>query len=79
MDSDLNTPNARPAVRPAKTARAQQHRQRSPLRTRRANTTMRVIDRAAIAFALVPEARQTYPAEDDCTTRAAAHGTCPGF
>ena len=72
MNIDLSMPNVEPTVLPAMTARARQHRQRAPLRICRINGPMRSIDRTSIDFELVPEARQTYPAEDDRTTRAVA-------
>jgi hypothetical protein len=69
MDIDLNTPNAeRPALPAITTPTREQNRRRSPLAL--CHTARRIgrADCASSFFELVPEARQTYPTEDDRTT-----------
>jgi hypothetical protein len=65
MDIDLNNPNTE---RPAITAPTRkQKRWRSPLTICHAARPIGRADCASSSFELVPEARQTYPTEDDRT------------
>jgi hypothetical protein len=69
MDIDLNTPNAERPALPAITTPTREHnRRRSPLALCHTARPIWCADCASSSFELVPEARQTYPAEDDRTT-----------
>ena len=67
MDIDLNTPNAEWPALPAITTTREQNR-RSPLAPCHTARPIGRADCASSSFELVPEARQTYPTEDDRTT-----------
>jgi hypothetical protein len=77
MDIDLNTPNAERTALPAIVAapKRTQNRRRRPLSICHSSRPTGSADRALTAFAPVPEARQTYPAEDDCATHCAGAGS----
>jgi hypothetical protein len=66
MDIDLNTPNAERIALPAIVAAPHRNRNRRqrPLSICHSSKPIGSADRASTAFAPVPEARQTYPAED---------------
>jgi hypothetical protein len=71
MDIDLNTPNTERPAAPAITAPTRkQSRGRSPLATCHTAKPIGRADCASAVFTLVPEARQTYPTEDDRTACA---------
>jgi hypothetical protein len=68
MDIDLNNPNAERSALPAITAPTRkQNRRRAQLATRHTARPIGRADCASSSFELVPEARQTYPTEDDRT------------
>ena len=68
MEIDLNTPNAERPAPPAITAPVRkQIRRRSPLAACHAARPIGRAECASTFFTLVPEARQTYPTEDDRT------------
>ena len=71
MDIDLDTPNAERPAPPAITALVRkQNRRRSPLAVCHTARPIGRADCASTFFTLVPEARQTYPTEDDRTSCA---------
>ena len=71
MDIDLNNPNAERPALPAITAPTRkQNRRRSPLAICHTARPIGRADCASSSFELVPEARQTYPTEDDHTACA---------
>jgi hypothetical protein len=67
MDTDLNTPNADRTVLPAMVPAPKRirNRRRRPFSICHSSKPIGSAGRASTAFAPVPEARQTYPAEDD--------------
>jgi hypothetical protein len=68
MDTDLNTSNAeRTALLALVTAPKRiRNRRRRPLAICHSSKPTGSAGHASTSFAPVPEARQTYPAEDDC-------------
>jgi hypothetical protein len=74
MDIDLNPPNAERPIPPATPLLQNRHRQRTASPIARMTRPTRSIDRTSIAFGFVQEARQIYPAEDDCSIGAVARG-----
>lgn len=74
MDIDLDPLNTERPAPPTVAPTRRRHRQRSASPTTRKTKAMRLSDRALIAFCLVQEARQIYPAEDDCPIGAATCG-----
>jgi hypothetical protein len=68
MSIDLNNPNAERPAPPTITAPTRkQNRRRSPLAICHTARPIGRADCASSSFELVPEARQTYPTEDDRT------------
>jgi hypothetical protein len=76
MDIDLNTPSAERTALPAIVTAPERSRalRRRPLSICHSSRPVDSAGRALTVFAPVPEARQTYPAEDDCATRRGRAG-----